>query len=411
MSTVATKGDGHIGRINTPETERELTAIKTFNRPSAYVHLDYGRNPDTWAKAYQKGIVLEEQPYGYHWAQTWVNLNYSADAPEPKAVTLLRRGLKFLFGFDLIHAFRNRRCADSADVIWTHTEGEYLADALLMKLHLMKRIPLVGQSVWLWDKWPKWSPLRKRFHHWLLEEVTVATTHSALNSKLGTEVLGRSVIKVPFGIEPTFEVPVSQPRADGRLRVVAPGNDRHRDWDTLKKVARDNSDIEIVVLSKRRRASRLVSADVPNFVVRSAVGIKDLIAAYTDADVVAVPLLGNLHASGITVAMESINAGRPVVLTRTGGIEDYFGGTAHYVEPGDTIGLATAIRAAAVVGRDRDLQIARRSHLTNAGLMIKDFGLRHVLLTRLALGISTPEEDIAISCFAPVVLEHWHYHE
>jgi glycosyltransferase involved in cell wall biosynthesis len=374
-------------------------------RPSVYVHLAHGHSPNTWAKAYEEGLVFEKQPYGYHWAQPWVRLSYSTDAPESKMGSGFRRGLRFLLGFDLVHAFRNRKRVEEAQVIWTHTEGDYLADAFLMKLGLIRRIPLVGQSIWLWDKWSNWNALRQRLHRWLLAEVTVATTHSALNAELGSEVLGRTVVPVPFGIEPSFEVPISQPRDDGRLRVVAPGNDRHRDWETLQRVARDNPDIEVVVLSARRRARRLVSAEVPNFVVRRAVGINDLIAAYTAADVVAVPLLRNTHVSGITVAMEGINAGRPVVVTRTGGIESYLGDTAEYVEPEDAPGMAAAIRAAAALGADADLQRARRRHLAEAGLLIKDFGRRHVLLTRLALGVSTPEEERAISRFAPVRLD------
>lgn len=374
------------------------------NRLSVYIHLDHGRSPETWADAYKKGKVFEEAPYGYHWAQPWVTIGYSLDGKESKIIRVARRGLKHILGFDLIHAFRNRRCADSADVIWTHTEAEYLADALLMKIGLMKRAPLIGQSVWLWDKWLRWSALRKRLHLWLLQEVTISTSHSQLNANVGSTILKREVLVVPFGIEPVFQAAAVEKNSGDGIRVVAPGNDRHRDWKTLYKVARENRGIEVVVLSSRRNAHRLVDKNVPNFIVRSASGVTDLIEEYSRADVVVVPLQPNLHASGITVAMEGINAGRPVVITKTGGVEDYFKITVDYVEPGDVAGLAAAIRSAAKLTKDIGLMDERRDWLPSSGLLIKDYGRRHILLSRLALGLASKQEKAAVSQYSPVTI-------
>lgn len=373
-------------------------------RPLVYVHLDYGRSPETWLNAYKKGLVFEQGPYGYHWTSPWVRLTYSTDRPESKAFSLCRRGMKFLLGFDLIHAFHNRRHADAVDVIWTHTESEWLADALLMKLGLMKRAPLVGQSVWLWDKWSKWSVMRQRIHRWLLEEVAVPTTLSPTNARFGSELIGREVLFVPFGIEPTFDVPIKSPTSVDKVRVVAPGNDRDRDWATLQQVAKNNPDIEITVLSRRRQARKLVEQAVPNFVVRQAAGIEDLIAQYATADVVAVPLKPNMHASGITVAMEGLNAGRPVVITKVGGVEEYFAETVDYVPPNDAVRMAEAFRCAAKKATNAELLEHNRQHLIKSGLMIKDYGLRHVLLTRLALGICVPGEMQTLSDSAPIEL-------
>lgn len=85
--------------------------------PRVYLHLDHGRSPGSWSAAYQKGQVFEPRPYGYHWAEPWVTLHYSADAQETSVMNRLRRGLKILIGFDLIHAFRNRGRARGCDVI------------------------------------------------------------------------------------------------------------------------------------------------------------------------------------------------------------------------------------------------------------------------------------------------------
>lgn len=373
--------------------------------PRVYLHLDHGRSPASWMAAYERGKVFEDRPYGYHWAEPWVVLDYAADSRESGLGRRVRRGAKFVLGFDLIHAFRNRHRADVNDVIWTHTEGEYLADAMLMKLKLMKRIPIVGQSVWLWDRWPNWGQLRRRFHRWLLSEVTVLTTHSALNATTGSDIMGRPVLLVPFGIQPTFTLAPGVPDSAGRIRVVAPGHDRHRDWKLLQRVARRHPDIEILVLSSRRSARKLVVREVPNFKVRAAVDVEDLIAAYRDADVVAVPLRHNMHVSGITVAMESLSAGRPLVITRTGGVEDYLGDAAHYAPIGDVCGLAEAIRSAAALSADSTLMSSRRERLKSSGLLIKDFGRRHVLLTRIALGRGSVEAETTVSRFAPINLD------
>ena len=50
----------------------------------------------------------------------------------------------------------------------------------------------------------------------------------------------------------------------------------------------------------------------------------ELLAAFREATLVCVPLLPNLHASGITVIQEAVLAGAPVVATDTGGLDAYF---------------------------------------------------------------------------------------
>ena len=54
-------------------------------------------------------------------------LTYSQDARESDARTsCVRRALKAALGFDFIHTWRNRDEILRSDVIWTHTEHEYL---------------------------------------------------------------------------------------------------------------------------------------------------------------------------------------------------------------------------------------------------------------------------------------------
>jgi glycosyltransferase involved in cell wall biosynthesis len=374
-------------------------------RPRVFIHLDNGRSPSTWSKAYVNRRVLEEWPYGYQFAGDYVDLTYSKDTHEPKLGNLLRRALCRVVGFDLIHALRNLDGFRNAEVIWTHTEHEHLAIAILRKVGLVPRVPIVGQTIWLWDSWRSFGPLRRLVYRWLLAEIDLHTTHSPLNAEYASRQLGQPALVVPFGIQPTFTVsPRPSSRPNSGISVVAPGNDRHRDWALLAEVARRNPDIHVRVLSSRYRARRLVSRSVRNFEVARVTDTADLISEYGQSDVVAVPLRANAHASGLTVAFEALQAGRPLVISRTGGVDDYIHDHAWYARVGDVESFAQAIRTAAPAAVDGDAMSRRRSHIEARGLTARDYGLRHVVLTDRVLRRSAVPDTVSASQFAPVQL-------
>ncbi|KLU27585.1 hypothetical protein EOS_03450, partial [Caballeronia mineralivorans PML1(12)] len=90
---------------------------------NVHVHLYYGVDPSRYRKDENVGCL-----YGYHYAESEsMALSYSQDHPEGRVLRTIRRGLKAFLGCDLIHAFRNRAALLEADVIWTHTEREYLS--------------------------------------------------------------------------------------------------------------------------------------------------------------------------------------------------------------------------------------------------------------------------------------------
>jgi len=375
-------------------------------RLQVYVHLDHGRSPSRWTKMHEAGVVLDDTPYGYAWAAPHVDLTFSEDVEEKRLQRLVRRGIYWGLGFEIVHAWRNRHLMRAAEVIWTHTEHEHLAIALLMKLHVVRPTPLVAQCVWLWDQWDSLPRWRRALYRWLLECASLHTTHSALNAARAREVVGAPVVTVPFGIEPAFAVAGREPGGD-TIHVLAPGNDRHRDWPLLREVARLNPDIEVVVMSRRRAARQLVTADVPNFSVRVPSGTKDLIQGYDRADVVAVPLRPNLHVSGITVALESVYSGRPLAITGVGGVTDYLQDAATYAEPGDADSLAHAIRGAATHAGDAGWLRRTRDAVAGRGLTARDYGLRHVALSWAALEQPGPGRDqhLAVSSrFSTVTL-------
>jgi glycosyltransferase involved in cell wall biosynthesis len=68
-------------------------------------------------------------------------------------------------------------------------------------------------------------------------------------------------------------------------------------------------------------------------------------AAYDEASIVAVASVPNLHASGITVCLEAMAMARPVIMTRTAGMEHYIvdGETGLLVPAGDHSALASSV--------------------------------------------------------------------
>jgi glycosyltransferase involved in cell wall biosynthesis len=145
---------------------------------------------------------------------------------------------------------------------------------------------------------------------------------------------------LPFGIDEEFYAFAEYP---GRPRVVSIGGDRDRDPATLfaalELVRRSRPDVECIVQSKSplpAPAGVQKIDSVPHAEAR---------AMYASASVVAVATRHNLHASGMTVALEAMSVGRPVVACATPGMGDYVpdGVTGALVAPGDHVSMAARI--------------------------------------------------------------------
>ncbi len=106
--------------------------------------------------------------------------------------------------------------------------------------------------------------------------------------------------------------------------------------------------------------------------------------AYAWADIVVVPLIRNKHASGITVILEAVCAGRPVIATGTGGLRGYFSDSeVYYVPPRDPEQLAMAIEECATKADDTLLRARNaQDKLLAADLTTRGYALRHVALTK-----------------------------
>lgn len=355
-------------------------------RINVFVHVARDKDVDQWRAARAAGSLVgvnDDTPYGYGRAeQMGCDVTFSRSGRENRAPQFVRLALRVILGFDLVHAWRHRAAMARADVIWTHTESQFLGVAAVLPPGPV----LLGQAVWLFDRWARLDPLRRALFRRLIRRVDILTVHSDDNLAIARAVFpAKRIERVPFGI-PSEEMIDPVVRTTAPIRVIAVGNDRHRDWATLVAAARGADDISVEIFSGT--IDRGLARDVPNVVIGKLRTNADLAAAMARATVMCVPLSANHHASGITVIEEAVLAGLPVIATDVGGLRGYFGDAmVRYVPLGDPVALRAAWRE---VGTDpaAATAMARRAqaHLVAAGLDAEGYVRRHVELSRELLG-------------------------
>lgn len=364
-------------------------------KPRVFVLLHQGFGLRRWHERRTRGEALSETPYGYHFAADACDLDYSVDHGEGRLSSLLRQALLKTLGFNLLHAWRNRRALFAADVVWTHTEHEHLAAALLLRLTRRRERPLLlAQSIWLADGWPNFPRWKRRLYRWLMVRADALTVHSSLNRQVLQSLFPEQrVEQVYFGIETELlpPAPARSPTAIiGRaLRVLAIGNDRHRDWATLRDALADLDGVEVRLINRSLPPD--FTAGIGNIELRPPREPRDISDAYAWADLLAVPLKPNLHASGITVVLEGVGQGLPVLCSDTGGLRDYFSGDQlGYVPTGDVQALQTAVVGCAQsypACVERACRATRRLH--EGGFTAQGFARQHVAITDRMLDAQT----------------------
>ncbi len=328
----------------------------------AHVHLKHGLDAAQYRAQYLRGEVPDETPYGFHHAERlgW-RLTYSADTPESAPVRFLRRVLMRVLGFDLVHAYRNRKLIAAADIIWTMEEIQFLAVcALPSVVPRMRRVPLIAQTVWLFNKWSGYSAMRRALLRHLLRRADALTFHSERYLPVVAKLVpGTAPRLLPFGIStdsfPWIEAKAHAAKlavADGEgqaaeggrpMRLLSMGSDPTRDWTTLLAAFGSDARFALVVICPWLEDATAVQHS--NLQVPRNPSMTEFRAWYAWADLVVVPMVPNLY-SGITVALEATSLGVPVVSSDTGGIATYFSkDEVLYVPPSDAEALRAAVLA------------------------------------------------------------------
>jgi len=349
-----------------------------------FVHLAENKDVDRWKVGWADGSLVgvnDDTPYGYGRANgLGCTVSFSKACHETVVGKLLRYGVRLLLGFDFLHAWRQRREFQTADVIWTHTESQYLAVAAVAKL-TGNGTKIIGQTVWLFDHWSNLSLVKRRLYSALIRRVDVLTFHYHLNMQVAEALFPAADLRfVPFGIPSETKVlPRVLPQKP--LRILAVGNDRHRDWKTLVGVVKRRPDFALTILSGS--VPRRLVADIPNVGVHLAKSNLELKSAFAAASVVCVPLQENLHASGITAIEEAVLAGVPVIASDTGGLRHYFSDKEiRYIPVGDQSALLDAlIEILECPERAREMAIRAQGRMGRGGLGTDEYILDHVRIS------------------------------
>ncbi|GLK71875.1 glycosyltransferase [Ancylobacter dichloromethanicus] len=357
-------------------------------RPTAFVLLGIGFGGDSWHARWRNGQIIglnEPYAYGYHHAEDHgFRVVYSQDRPEGPLSRLVRMGWRALLGFDIVHPWRNREAFFNSNVVWTHTEYQGLAAVTLCLLFPRRRRPrLILQSVWLIDRWETLGPLRRRFFRYLLQRGDILSFHSPANTERARAVFPNSRCElILFGINADDPKPPADPSSAVPVRLLAPGSDRHRDWRTLIEAVRGMANFELRIVS--RTCDPRLLAGVDNVRIERPADNAELTALYQQASAVVVPLVENMHASGITVIEEATQMGRPVIATQVGGLEAYFGPDClTYVPPRDVDALRQAIaRLITEPHAAHDQVVAAQRRMREGGISSRDYARQHAEWSR-----------------------------
>lgn len=266
-----------------------------------YVELSPRLHPDEWARRHADGEVPDHSPYGldrlaHHGVEPVMRVPRRGRVTERIGRAVRHR----LGGYEWMEALRFNSC--DAVLCWDEYSG---VPAVLRE----RRKPVITGVVWLTDEV---SPMTARFARWALPRAgLVWASSSAMIPRLRSDWGVQRAHHVPLGIDTDFFH--VRPGAEPGL-VVSAGNDRHRDHAMLIRAVRQVPGARLEI------ATRL---PVDPGVARPGLTEGQIRGLYARASVVAIATTPNVHASGLTVTLEAMASGRPVVIPDTPGLMDY----------------------------------------------------------------------------------------
>ncbi|GAC1423081.1 MAG: glycosyltransferase [Burkholderiaceae bacterium] len=331
-----------------------------YIRPKAYVALYHGIDAFRCKQQYEAGITTDESPYGFHHAKQYgFDIIFAQDSArhfQGRVASFITR----LFGFDLLHAWTNRRRVAEADVIWTMTEGEAFAVAFLFALRILPQKPIICNVVWLLNHWNVTLWYKERLYRYLIKYFSVMTVHSERClavarqefPKLRSELMYFGINSDLLAPHPLRTVIPGQP-----LNVVSLGSDKTRDWETLLAAFGNDARFRLTVVCWRLSESDIAKYD--NVIILRLSNSADFLACYHAADIAVVPMIENIF-SGITSALDAASVGVPIIASRTGGVPTYFSEDEVYFVPvGDHLAMREAAASSTAAER---LAKAERAH-------------------------------------------------
>jgi glycosyltransferase involved in cell wall biosynthesis len=316
--------------------------------PTVHVAIDTGTDPAEHGRAHRAGTAAEPLPYGLahlrdHGFEVTFLPRRRAGLATRVAAEAGRRATLDLNPWSLAEGARARRRADVV-LAWEERVGLPVAAA-----RRLGEPPCVTGVIWLTDRRAAAPRAWQRAVRTALRQcAAVFVLSSAQVAPLVEEwgVAPGRVHRIAFGVPVDFWGK-GGPVASQPGLVVSAGNDWDRDHElTVRAVneVRRRLPVRLELLTER-------PVPVPDAVGvrRRAGGAGEVRAAYHRAAFVVVSTRHNLHASGMTVALEAMAAGRAVVMSATPGMEDYVtdGVTGFLVPPGDLDALVARVETLA----------------------------------------------------------------
>lgn len=310
----------------------------------AYIPLPSGLSATTWRRRYAAGEVPDESPYGLHKLTdfgvdvTFGETNFGRVSERAaRSVRHRASGMEMLEGLSDWRA----RALRNTDVVFTYDERTGIPASLL---RTRKHAPVMLGVGWLTSRTEAPAVLGALAGRALPRAAAVWAQSSAMLPVLGREwgVRPSRLHYVPCGIDADFyDV---QPEPDVANVIASAGEDRHRDHQLLvaavSKLRPRFPDIQLELATGQ--PVELPSGLGTLYRHRLDGRIREL---YQRASVVALALKPVITGSGLTVALEAMSSGRPVVMTDNPGVSDYVehGVTGLLVPPNDVDALSSAI--------------------------------------------------------------------
>ncbi len=307
-----------------------------------YVELPGTMDVADWRRRHAQGLVPDETPYGLHRLadeRTTVAFRKPLDGRLDEAA---RRGHGRLQGIELLPVLSHSRdqLRRSADVLLAMDERT----GIPMAMHPGGAATVTGVA-WLEDPddFPRWY--RGMARTALRRSDAVFTQCPAMAAPLidGFGVDPRRLHVVRLGIDTDFFAHQPMPPASPPT-VFSVGDDRMRDHPTLvAAVRRAREQLPLLRLELATRLPVDVTADMG--VVHRRRMDEKVRACYARAIAVAVALKPTRQGSGLTVILEAMASGRPIIVTANPGLDRYVehGVTGILVPQGDPEAMARAI--------------------------------------------------------------------
>ncbi|TWS22813.1 glycosyltransferase family 4 protein [Tsukamurella sputi] len=319
------------------------------------VPLAGGLSPADWAARHRAGEVPDRSPYGLHQlAEYGFDVRFASSGIEDRSRTVQRvaRSVRHRTdGYEFIGAPRT----SDADAVLAYDERTGVP-ALLRG-----GAPVAAGIGWLTTRAAAGRVHGALAARALPRAAAVWAQCSAVLPVIGREwnVAPERLHYVPLGIDTDFYAE-QHPSTTSRT-VMSAGEDRFRDHATLvaavEQVRRTvpETTLELASSLPVHAPDDLVTVHTERLNGR----IREL---YARAAVVAIALHPTVTGSGLTVVLEAMASGRPLVVTDNPGVADYVqhGETGLLVPAGDADAMAAAIRAL-LLDEDMRIEMGRRA--------------------------------------------------